>query len=722
MATQQLRTVLRQIRGIIGHANDQGVADSRLLERFVCTGDEAAFEVLVWRHGPMVLALCRRVLRDSHDAEDALQATFLTLARKAGSISKRESVGSWLYKVAYRIALRAKVSAANRGALEKQLALTRPELNYSQPALEATREELNEILDDELNRLPEKYRAPIVLCFLQGKSLSEAAQELDCPRGTISTRLTRAREILRNRLARRDLELSPGAMVADLARSSIRAMSSSLVTTTVKAAALFSTGQAGTGLIISAKASALAKEALGGFLVAKLKLAATILLAVSAFVSGVVSLASLALADKPAHAKQAEESIPVTGADATGPVTTDDTRLDRFGDPLPPGALARLGTLRWRHGDQVMTVAFSPDGKTVASGSMDESIHLFDAKTGKLLQILRGHEGWVTCVLFTRDGKHLISCGPDHTTRMWDVVTGKELRKWKTPCGGKLALSPSGKIIAGLGEPPPNETIVLRDLGSGNKFRELRFEGDHDSVIDIAFSPDGTRLASGGTSCLRLFDLASGQQLQIFGSGKRINSLAFSPDGKTLAVARYEEPVVLWDVVDFKKIRKLDSDKRGARAMAFSRDGKTLAVCGYGPGRSATSPRARRCATCKVRSFRRGQSPSHLTATPLRRARWIRASGFGTLQPAAKSHQRVVIGTGSISWRSSIVAKDLPQPVRTAWSANGTWPRPNLYGNFRKKEPNATAETFRRTAARWHWEMEKALICLIGPPARNFAC
>ena len=610
MATQQLRTVLRQIRGIIGHANDQGVADSRLLERFVCTGDEAAFEVLVWRHGPMVLALCRRVLRDSHDAEDALQATFLTLARKAGSISKRESVGSWLYKVAYRIALRAKVSAANRGALEKQLALTRPELNYSQPALEATREELNEILDDELNRLPEKYRAPIVLCFLQGKSLSEAAQELDCPRGTISTRLTRAREILRNRLARRDLELSPGAMVADLARSSIRAM----------------------------------------------------------------------------------------------------------------GALARLGTLRWRHGDQVMTVAFSPDGKTVASGSMDESIHLFDAKTGKLLQILRGHEGWVTCVLFTRDGKHLISCGPDHTTRMWDVVTGKELRKWKTPCGGKLALSPSGKIIAGLGEPPPNETIVLRDLGSGNKFRELRFEGDHDSVIDIAFSPDGTRLASGGTSCLRLFDLASGQQLQIFGSGKRINSLAFSPDGKTLAVARYEEPVVLWDVVDFKKIRKLDSDKRGARAMAFSRDGKTLAVCGYGPGRSATSPRARRCATCKVRSFRRGQSPSHLTATPLRRARWIRASGFGTLQPAAKSHQRVVIGTGSISWRSSIVAKDLPQPVRTAWSANGTWPRPNLYGNFRKKEPNATAETFRRTAARWHWEMEKALICLIGPPARNFAC
>ena len=117
-----------------------------------------------------------------------------------------------------------------------------------------------------------------------------------------------------------------------------------------------------------------------------------------------------------------------------------------------PGA---LGTVRWRHGNQVMAVAFSPDGTRIASGSMDEAIHLWDASTGKLLRILRGHEAWVSAVFFTPDGKQLISCGGDNTARVWDVGTGKELRRWTIHGGWNFALSPDGKLLAGNGPPAP---------------------------------------------------------------------------------------------------------------------------------------------------------------------------------------------------------------------------------------------------------------------------
>jgi RNA polymerase sigma factor (sigma-70 family) len=177
------------------------VTDAELLERFLRDRDEAAFELLMWRHTPVVMGVCRRVLRHRQDAEDAFQATFLILARKGHSIGRRESLTGWLYTVAYRVALRAR--AARRAGPERSLEVPPTDEAQSDPADHLAGQELRRLLDAELSRLPEKYRTAFILCHLEGKTCAEAAQQLGCPRGTIQSRTGRAREHLRARLARR---------------------------------------------------------------------------------------------------------------------------------------------------------------------------------------------------------------------------------------------------------------------------------------------------------------------------------------------------------------------------------------------------------------------------------------------------------------------------------------------------------------------------------------
>src|SRR5262245_33545408 len=213
MANGQLHAVMHHLRRMAGPPDAGGVSDAQLLARFVRHRDEAAFELLVWRHERMVHNLCRRVLRDREDAEDAFQATFLALARKARGISKREAVAGWLYRVAYRVALRAQAAAARRGRRERSGLDPDAATPARDPAAEAAWRELRPVLDGEVDRLPEKYRVPVVLCYLEGRTYEEAARQLGCSRGTVSTWLNRARELLRQRLARRGLALS-GAVLA----------------------------------------------------------------------------------------------------------------------------------------------------------------------------------------------------------------------------------------------------------------------------------------------------------------------------------------------------------------------------------------------------------------------------------------------------------------------------------------------------------------------------
>src|SRR5260370_6721007 len=206
MVCGPLEDVLRHIRRLALTGDTPGPDDAQLLERFIALHDEAAFETLVRRHGPMVLGVCRRLLDDRQDAEDAFQVTFLVLIRKAKSLRKRELVANWLYGVAYRTAMKARTVSARRQAREKQM-LEEP---VTKPDEAAVWRDLRPLADEELQRLPAKYRVPVILCYLKGKTFEEAAQELGWPAGTVSGRLARARELLRTRLTRRGVTLSAG--------------------------------------------------------------------------------------------------------------------------------------------------------------------------------------------------------------------------------------------------------------------------------------------------------------------------------------------------------------------------------------------------------------------------------------------------------------------------------------------------------------------------------
>jgi RNA polymerase sigma factor (sigma-70 family) len=274
--------LLQHVRSLIRRGGGGGVSDGQLLQRFVKERDETAFEVLVWRHGPMVLALGQRVLGNVHDAEDVLQATFLTLVRKAGSIGDGESLSSWLYKVAYRIALRSQARAAKMVADDRLVEET--------PAPEAADEsvwrELRPLLDAAIQRLPEKYRTAIVLCDLQGKTHREAAEQLGCAVGTISTRVTRARELLRKRLAHRGLALSLGVLSAALSQRLASAMPATLTAAMVRAAARF-VGEGNTSGIVSASVAELIEGANQAMLMTRFKIAALLVLALGGVAVGV---------------------------------------------------------------------------------------------------------------------------------------------------------------------------------------------------------------------------------------------------------------------------------------------------------------------------------------------------------------------------------------------------------------------------------------------------
>ncbi len=272
MSDVQLRTFLRQLGQAVQAAGLGRLGDAQLLQRFVTARDEAAFEVLVWRHGPAVLGVCRRVLAAEPDAEDAFQATFLTLARKAASVGKREALGSWLYKVAYRVAVRARSAAARRARAAPPPPCAAA--GGDDPATAAAWREVRPVLDEEVSRLPDRYRAAFVLCHLEGKTNEEAARELGCPAGTVYSRLARARERLRGRLERRGLGL-PACTLAAAAVPLAAQATEPLVGATVRAAAAFAVGQTSA---VPERAAVLTKGVLQAMLLSRLRIGAALVI------------------------------------------------------------------------------------------------------------------------------------------------------------------------------------------------------------------------------------------------------------------------------------------------------------------------------------------------------------------------------------------------------------------------------------------------------------
>jgi RNA polymerase sigma-70 factor (ECF subfamily) len=189
MATDSINRVPGQLRRAALRYEGDGLTDGQLLECFLARREEEAFAALVRRHGPMVLGVCRRVLHNTHDAEDAFQATFLVLARKAASVVPTDRVGHWLYGVAHRTALKARTAAARRRRTERQAG----QMLAREGGAEDHPDDLRSLLDEELHRLPGKYCAPLLLCLLEGKTRKEAARRLGWTEGTLSGRLARAK-------------------------------------------------------------------------------------------------------------------------------------------------------------------------------------------------------------------------------------------------------------------------------------------------------------------------------------------------------------------------------------------------------------------------------------------------------------------------------------------------------------------------------------------------
>jgi RNA polymerase sigma factor (sigma-70 family) len=326
MAIGELGAVLRRLREAAFPPEGGCWTDGQLLERFLAHRDEAAFEALVRRHGPMVLGVCRRMLRNPHDAEDAFQATFLVLVRKAAAIRQRETVGNWLYGTAYRVALEAQ--AARRRARERQVS----EMPEPEAPGEDVWEDLRPLLDQGLSRLPDKYRVPVVLCDLEGRTRREVARQLGIPEGTLSSRLATARRMLAKLLARYGPAVPGAALGAALSQEAVSArVPAPLVVSTVKAATAVAAGQGAAAAVASAKVTALTDGVLKAMLLAKLKVA-TAVLVVGGIVAGVGLLVTGILGAVAAGDVGPDLARPAAQAEE-GPAAEGDGGPDKGGAP-----------------------------------------------------------------------------------------------------------------------------------------------------------------------------------------------------------------------------------------------------------------------------------------------------------------------------------------------------------------------------------------------------
>ncbi|HEV3117918.1 MAG TPA: RNA polymerase sigma factor, partial [Gemmataceae bacterium] len=306
MAAVPMHGVVRQIRRAALLQDADRPSDDQLLSLYLFRRDEEAFEAIVRRHGPMVLGACRRMLANQQDAEDAFQATFLVLVRKAGSIVPRAMLGNWLHGVAYRLAMKTRVANSRRRTKERQAARPLP--------IAATElwHDVQVVLDEELERLPAKYRLPIVLCDLEDKTWKDAARQLAWPEGTLATRLSKGRELLARRLNRRGVTLSSAALIGLLTeRTGSAALTAALLSTTVKAGVLLAAGKLLAAGVISTRVASLVEGMLKAMLLAKLKVAVTICLAV------VVLGVGTALLSASSSPERSSENNPPAGAEPT---------------------------------------------------------------------------------------------------------------------------------------------------------------------------------------------------------------------------------------------------------------------------------------------------------------------------------------------------------------------------------------------------------------------
>jgi RNA polymerase sigma factor (sigma-70 family) len=485
------------------------LSDGELLGRYAEAGDQAAFAAVVDRHAAMVLGVCRRLLSSRADAEDACQAVFLILCRKARSLPLRASVANWLYSTARKVARNARLSSSRRARRERAAAV--PEAVA--PADQLTAQELVATLDEELDRLPPRYREPLVLCYLEGLARDEAAARLGVPQATLKSQLERGRKKLAVALAARGCALGVLLLASAAAASSAEAASPRLIESVVAAA----------GGAPSLAVAALAREVAVRTWTMKLRLAAAVLAGLVVIGAGL----SLALTGATGQPAPARDDSPAAGTAA---------RVDRFGDPLPDGAVARLGTLGFR-APYLIGIGFRNSGEMVGFGE-DLALHVWPA-----------------------DGS------PKAATTL---LTGKKQYGWRR------ALSADARFAAGFLD---NERkLVVWDV-SGDKPAEYLSRPVND-VYRLAFSANGEWLAVNdykGLKDLLLCHLPTKEWSAFALGGSGFGSLSFSADGKRLAVAT-DGDTVLIDTAQKKELWRVKVPRERPTFAALSPDGATLAV------------------------------------------------------------------------------------------------------------------------------------------------
>ncbi len=552
--------------------------DRQLLERFTA-GDEAAFAELVERYGPMVWRLCRRLLQHEQDAEDSFQAVFFLLARRARAIRRSEAVGSWLYGVAYRTAMKARRSTTRRHEREKKAAGAMPE---HQPWSQAACRELQRLLDEEVERLPEKYRAPFVLCCLEGMSRGEAAVELGWKEGTVSGRLAEARKQLEKRLARRGVTLSAVLTAGMLAQGTASAAPVALLQAT-------STAVLAPLNTLSPAVVALAESVLGSM--GALKAGILCLLAALTLASGASLAALLPAAQVEVEAPAQPKPPPVRTTQIDEQVlalafSPDGTKLVTTGARhIQPGQLkvwdvaTGKNLVRVRGIRGIRAVAWAPDGRSIATGIFGGELRLRDPTTGKDQAVARGHTRGVNGVVFSDDGNLLVTAGLDKVVKLWDRQPLRQKQEFHGHTGMvfSVALFHHGRAIVSGGD---DRTARIWDVGTG---KETFLLAGHLAPVEmVAISPDDKIVATASWDrTIKLWDPETGQEIGVLPDhDDAILAIAFSPDGKLLASATGSGRVLLWDVEKRLVHAGLGQHAGAAWALAFSPDGKLLASGG----------------------------------------------------------------------------------------------------------------------------------------------
>ncbi len=601
MSRGSANQALRQIRTLYALGAVGGLTDAQLVERFLGRdgpGREDAFAALVQRHGPMVLGVCRRMLSGSADAEDAFQAVFFVLARKAGAVRGVEGLKSWLYGVAIRTAKEARRRSARRRAWEGGM---RDESRFVS-APDEGRGDLLALLDEEMGRLPGRYRDPLVLCELEGMSRRAAAGRLGLAEGTLSSRLSRGRSLLRDRLARRGVTPGAGMLAALLPGPSGAALPEPLADTTVRLALRFAAGGATAGAVpadllaraVERTASRWA-ETIPAAVTALATIPAPRALLPTAVLAGCVLAAALAGWVGASGGANPVEPDPGTPVAAAAPVAAANLVPD---DPLPAGATLRFGTSRFRHTTTIESLAVSPDGKVAvaASGTLSHgTVRAYDLTTGRVRFSFDRSATDVEAVAFSPDGKTVAITTVAVTTNpavyLYDTANGKETARIPYPAANPgsisdlLLFAPGGEHV--VVKAADGKALHLIGLAKGEVVRTYPNAG---TVFAAALSPDGKRLVVGGFDYekgerfARQWEVATGRELGPLPlSQGTIRCVAYSPDGATIAVGvEARNPFV-------KLVEAATGQERpeipfpGAsilRSITFSPDGKTLAASG----------------------------------------------------------------------------------------------------------------------------------------------